>query len=424
MDVNNRGLCLASSIEQYASGYTGYTLTRRLHHIVVVSPQYRNDAMRYLFLVLKQGINTSLYRKVFKDMELEAQSVEPSGPDINWMNATDQAASARLETLEQELNSARSMISKEGIRKAYSNIGDYFYEHGDLEEAMKSYYRCRDFCTMPWHLDEMYENVFNVSADLDEFAAVGFSSQTKSKQEEGSSVSIRPFSLERRQISGAMIALRQKDYSGSARALLELNSFNESIFPSLLSSQDISVYGTVLAVATLNRDELRRMASSGHPFRQYIEIVPCMMRFLVDFLERRYLAVIETCRMLEQQFQFDIIFSRHLTSIIALIIDKVFTQYVEPYEAVDISKMASGLSMTCKGVIIHLSDLIASGKIQAKLDTVSMTMRRTKLNHQDVAMKRVIRLTDEHSVNSQRALLRLRMLQNGISEDNQNESDA
>jgi COP9 signalosome complex subunit 1 len=420
MDIDNSGLCLAPSLELYAAGYAGYTLLRRLMHIALVSPQYRNETLRYFIPLLKQGINTSFYQQLFRELPDAAHAIEPM--DTQWVAATDRAAAARLETLEQELNAARSMISKEGIRKAHSNIGDYSYERGNLEDAMKSYYRCRDYCTMPWHLDEMYESVFNVSADLDEFATVGYASQSRTAQ--GGDAPVRPLGAERKQVSSAMASLRQKDYAGAARALLDLKSFSEAVFPTLISCQDISVYGTVLAVATLSREDLRNISSSGHPFRQYIEFVPCMKSFLDNFLEGRYLNVMETCRLLGQQLQFDIIFSRHLNAVIALIIDKVFLQFVQPYEALDLTKMASGLNMPVDEVVSHLSGLIASDRILAKLDTVSMTLRRTKVNHQEVAVKRVIKVTDENSVNSQRALIRLCMLQNGITGDNQNENDA
>ncbi|CAM9303563.1 unnamed protein product, partial [Ectocarpus fasciculatus] len=402
-------------LEQYISSYSGYTRLRRLRAIATKFPQLRSDAIRLVIDLLKQGSNTSFYHKIYADFAAEAAAVEPM--DSTWSAAADRAATTKLNALEQDLNAAKSMISKEGLRKAYTNLGDFYYERGNLDEALKCYCQCRNYCTRPWHVDEMDENVFNVSADMDEVITLGTGAVGQPVQEEGDSA--RPFPAERRQLTTALRALRQKDYITAARAFLGLQKFVASSFSTLISATDIAVYGTVLAVATLPREELRQCATAGHPFRRYLEVSSTTESLLNDFLECRYRTVMSLCTLIAEQFQCDIVFSMHLSALVSSITDRVFLQFVEPFESVDLQKMAEGLGMPIDSVIDRLAGLIEKGDVLARVDTVSKTLRRTRRDVREQTVKRVVKLTQDHAVNSQRALFRMCMLQNGVGDDNQ-----
>ena len=406
------GVGFADSVEQYIAAYSGHTRLRRLMFIARNGPRQREEAVRLLISQLKHGINTSLYTQLYKELDV-AMEVEPR--DDNWVAATERAAATRIDTLEQELNAARSMISKEGIRKAQSNIGDYYYERGSLEDAMKAYSRCRDYCSMPWQLEEMCDSLFNVSADSDEFSMVGYPPHSKITPDD--TISNRAFGMERRQIASALVSLRQKDYRSAARSFLDLQKFGEDVFPSVMSCADIAVYGSTLAVATLKREELGLIISGDHPFRQYIDTVPFVRSFITDFLESKYSSVISSCKILEDQFQLDIIFSKHIAAVISLITDKLILQYVEPYEALDINKLAERLNFPLQDAVKQLYDLIENKKIDAVLDIVSMTLRRRKEDLKAKTFNHVISTTDEHSVIARRALFRMSMMENGITVD-------
>ncbi|KAE8802551.1 COP9 signalosome complex subunit 1 [Hordeum vulgare] len=54
----------------------------------------------------------------------------------------------------------------------YNDIGDFFYGHGHLSEAFKSYIRTRDYCTTSKHIVQMCMHVILVSIELGQFAHV------------------------------------------------------------------------------------------------------------------------------------------------------------------------------------------------------------------------------------------------------------
>lgn len=54
----------------------------------------------------------------------------------------------------------------------YNDLGDFYYAHGHLSDALKSYIRTRDYCTASKHVVQMCMNVILVSIELGQFMHV------------------------------------------------------------------------------------------------------------------------------------------------------------------------------------------------------------------------------------------------------------
>ena len=50
-------------------------------------------------------------------------------------------------------------LIKESIRMGHTFLGEFFYEKGDLNAALKCYIRTRDYCTTSKHIITMCLNV-------------------------------------------------------------------------------------------------------------------------------------------------------------------------------------------------------------------------------------------------------------------------
>jgi COP9 signalosome complex subunit 1 len=46
----------------------------------------------------------------------------------------------------------------------YNDMGDFYYQLGDLQAALKSYAQARDYCTADKHIIEMCLNVIKVGS--------------------------------------------------------------------------------------------------------------------------------------------------------------------------------------------------------------------------------------------------------------------
>lgn len=66
----------------------------------------------------------------------------------------------------------------------YNDFGDFYYAHGQLPEAFKSYVRTRDYCTTSKHIVHMCLNAILVSIEMGQFTHVtSYVSKAEQSQE-------------------------------------------------------------------------------------------------------------------------------------------------------------------------------------------------------------------------------------------------
>ena len=61
--------------------------------------------------------------------------------DSNWVDQTSKKAALKLEKLDSDLKSAKSLSIKDCIRRGQEELADHFLDMGDLTNALKCYSR-------------------------------------------------------------------------------------------------------------------------------------------------------------------------------------------------------------------------------------------------------------------------------------------
>jgi COP9 signalosome complex subunit 1 len=156
-------------------------------------------------------------------------------------------------------------LIKESIRMGYNDIGDFFYAHGQLSDAFKSYIRTRDYCTTSKHIVQMCMNVILVSIELGQFAHV---SNYVSKAEQTPD-SLDPIIVAKLRAAAGLANLETKKYKLAARKFVETGIELGNNYSEVIAPQDVAVYGALCALASFDRSDLK-----VHLF--------CITYFLVD----------------------------------------------------------------------------------------------------------------------------------------------
>ena len=398
------GICLCTNLSAYISQYEGHTRFRRLLWIAQIEPNLRHEALSILIPMLKEGSNTAMYRQVYSELRSEAEAISPF--DDNWCAETDKISASLLEALDQDLNKARSILANEQIRAAHTNLGDFYYQRGHMEEARKSYSKCRDYCNVSWHADEMSLNVFSVSADQDEYILFA---QLRPGDGDGKGTS----TAERLQVASAIAAMHRgaNEYTAAARQFLELKKSHATALRNLVSATDIAVYGSILGLATLSRDELRASLVASHGFRYFLDGQPILIDFIRAFLSSSYQNCMKVIAILKDQYRFDIILKNRLEKLLALIVDRIILQFAEPYLSLSISSMSEVLGMSAIDTMKRLVVLIKSGKLSAKIDSVDQILRKVEVDPRQILLEKLERMTTTHVNNTRRSLFRLSLMQ-------------
>ena len=82
--------------------------------------------------------------------------------DTNWVEQTSKKAALKLEKLDSDLKSAKSLSIKDCIRRGQEDLADHFLDMGDLTNALKCYSRSRDYCSSAKHIINLCLNVIKV----------------------------------------------------------------------------------------------------------------------------------------------------------------------------------------------------------------------------------------------------------------------
>ena len=393
-------------VETYSSRYSGYALISRLRFIAEKSTicSIKSTAYRLLDEALKAGVNSSMYREVFSNDEYFYEGFKYNA---GWVEEIEQQSAQRLERLKSELRAAKSSMIKESLRIVNNDLGDFYYERGDLVEAMKSYSRVREFISMPRHEEEMAVNVLIVSVGLNRLYNV---SNFVGKLKED----VAQVTKDKLRAALGLLHVSQSDYKRAAVYLLGVEGGIIGRFQHVIAAQDIAVLGTVCSLATLDRTALRNDLLGSRSFRSVLELVPPLRLLVQDFLGGDYPSASRRLQELRPSLEMDLFFSTHVNKVYALIRERMIVQLFSPYTSLDLSRLQTILEVSSDELEKDLCALIANGRLQAQIDIAGNTLRRRVTDERAEALQAVVRAAEACEANMRRSLLRLSLQANGF----------
>ncbi|KAL9385529.1 hypothetical protein Peur_022539 [Populus x canadensis] len=410
---NNRNRPIISSeqldIEAYAGLYTGRTKITRLLFIADRCGQNNNTAMkmealRMAYEEIKKGENTQLFRDVVQ--KIDGRLGSNYGMDSAWCEMVDRRADQRKEKLENELNAYRTNLIKESIRMGYNDFGDYYYAHGYLADAFKSYARTRDYCTTSKHVIHMCMSAILVSIEMGQFTHV---TSYVSKAEQ-TAEALEPPTVSKLRCAAGLAHLEAKKYKLAARKFLEVspelgNSYNEVIAP-----QDVATYGGLCALASFDRTELKSKVIDNPNFRNFLELVPEVRELIHDFYSSHYASCLDYLGNLKANLMLDIHLHDHVQTLYDQIRNKALIQYTHPFVSVDLHMMANAFKTTVAGLGKELEALIADNQIQARIDSHNKILYARHADQRNATFQRVLQTGNEFDRDVRAMLLRANLI--------------
>ncbi|CAL1379373.1 unnamed protein product [Linum trigynum] len=393
-------------IEAYAGLYSGRTKITRLIFIAVHcgNPSMEKEALRMAYDEIKKGENTQLFREVVQKID---DRLGPNyGMDNAWCETVDRRAEQRKEKLENELNAYRTNLIKESIRMGYNDFGDFYYAHGALGDAFKSYIRTRDYCTTSKHIIHMCMSAILVSIEMGQFSHV---SSYVSKAEQ-TPEALDPTTIAKLKCASGLAHLDMTKYKLAARKFLEVgpelgNSYNEVIAP-----QDVATYGGLCALASFDRTELKSKVIDNLNFRNFLELVPEVRELINDFYSSRYASCLDYLTNLKANLLLDVHLHDHVEKLYDQIRNKALIQYTHPFVSVDLNMMANAFKTTVAGLEKELATLITDNQIQARIDSHNKILYARHADQRNATFQRVLQTGSEFDRDVRAMLLRANLV--------------
>jgi COP9 signalosome complex subunit 1 len=141
------------------------------------------------------------------------------------------------------------------------------------------------------------------------------------------------------------------------------------------SAEDVALYETLCALATMDRDQLQRLLETQA--NGFLDLAPSLRYVLQHYCRADYPGCLRILYQLRPALELDMFLEPHLEKLFDTIMQKCIIEYLKPYRKVNLVHMASIFSTPIDRLIPMLAELIGAGRIpHARIDCLEQTLER------------------------------------------------
>ncbi|KAF8153316.1 26S proteasome subunit RPN7-domain-containing protein [Crassisporium funariophilum] len=438
-------------LESYISNYTGRTAIDRLVHIMIICPSIAPEAFQLCVQHIHQSRDPSMYQNLLSAYDQLGSNPDLSLPnmmdlaelDVKWADETIMKNQADRVKLEVELKTYSNNMIKESIRMAHRELGDFYRAVGDYGTSLKHYTKSREFCTTSQHVLDMcmsilellieqrnYSHlttyVYKADAALDAAtAAVNAASAVPTAVGVAptptvtSGLKTKKKSIERDNVQAkldlatALSHLGQANYEKAASVFLKIGPAKDlgDWVGKLVAPGDIAIYGTLCALATFQRADIKRRVLENSIFGAYIEQEPYIRELIEAYMNSNFKTVLELLSRYSTRHYVDVHLHSHVHDLTNLIRNWAVVLYFQPFATIKLERMSAAFGWTMEEVEHHVVNLIQSGDIQGRVDSQNKILQAKKTDYRSELFARAIKAGTEMQATNRKLLLRMRLQQ-------------
>lgn len=204
----------------------------------------------------------------------------------------------------------------------------------------------------------------------------------------------------------ALALLHTRKYKAAARRFTSIASELGNSFSEVITAQDIATYGTLLALATLDRNEVDAKINNSISFRQYLDLTPSIREVAKYFYSCQYAQCFKLLNSLIPSLKLDMNLSEHIAWVNVQIRQNAIVQYVSPFSSVNLVSMAVAFNTDVKSLEREIAGLIMDGKVQARIDSQSKVLFAKRPDPRAETLKQVLEAGEAYLRDTKALLIR------------------
>ncbi|OHT11510.1 PCI domain containing protein [Tritrichomonas foetus] len=302
----------------------------------------------------------------------------------------DQELATRLEAenteelnkLQQNLADAREAQGEEDVRLAIQNLALFYLRIGDYNESKKQLAELYSHTVaLGQKIDVVFCQMRLSYFNNDYLAFKDLLDQAQTLIKEGGD-------WERKNrlkvYEGLNLCSKRNFLAASNLFISTLSTFTAT---ELMEYEDFVYRTVVLAVLSLSR------ADFGSKIDRAMEVRAAgnSVNHLLSLYHLDYSGYFDALSEVEQRFKSDLWFSRHLSYLIKELRVKAYNQFLEPYEALQISAMAQAFKVSDDFIEREMRRFIFNRKLNAKIDKVSGTIHTNPPDSRAAKMREALK---------------------------------
>lgn len=248
------------------------------------------------------------------------------------------------------------------------DLGKHLEAIGDLNAAAETYAKMRPDVSTPKQFLDVGKHLVRVSVQRREWGMVSAHlSKMGGAHHAEEEKAIQPYL----KIAHGIALLGQEKYREAAFSFLSADSsISGSAYNELASQSDVAIYGGLLALASMDRNELQKNVLDNAQFRTFLEQTPHIRRAVAQFVSGRYSACISILESYRPDYLLDIYLQKHIPNIYSQIRSKCIIQYLLPFSRVSLETMEKAFGRPDQPIEDELADMIQSGALSARINMV------------------------------------------------------
>ncbi|CAI6085433.1 hypothetical protein V2G26_020603 [Clonostachys chloroleuca] len=399
-------------VESYISNYQGRTRFDRLMLLGESSVPLCVDALKAAVVEAKNGRDVGRYRGAWEYIRVAAPNEPEAIRDNAWIESTETANKAETARLEVELKGYRNNLIKESIRMGNEDLGTHLEETGHLKEAAEAYGRMRHDVGTTKHIVDCAQHLVSVALQRRDWVSViSNASKVSGLQATDLERDLQPYL---KAVSG-IGQLGLGKYHEAAASFLQINSAGslESL-QGLITSNDIAIYGGLLALATMDRKDLQTKVLDNPTFRTFLEHEPHVRKAISQFINGRYSTCLSTLEVLQTDCLLDLYMQKHVATIFTRIRRKCIVQYFIPFSCVTIQSLDEAFGRGGNSIEDELASMIRDGALSARIDSKSKLLVAVSTDPRAKMQAKALNVARKYEHEAKERLRRINVIASGL----------
>ncbi len=304
----------------------------------------------------------------------------------------------------------------------YEDLGQHYQNIGQLALATKAFQKMREYCTSHQNVLDMSLHVINVSIEQHIWVSV----QSWVQKLRGQTVKYPDTERIAAKFSAIMgiSHLAMGNFRGAAENFLETHprmisaktddATEKDTYNEVLTPNDVAVYGSLCALASMNREELQRHVLDNSSFRNYLGLEPHMRRAISSFVSSKYSACLSILDSYKGDYLLDIHLRPNITQLYSQIRSKAIQQYFIPFSCVTLSALAVAFNSDESTIENELTTMIKRRSLDAHIDLVDRVLLANTVDERKKVHEDALTMAKNYERTAYLRLLRMEVLQAGL----------
>ncbi|EUC61439.1 COP9 signalosome complex subunit 1 [Rhizoctonia solani AG-3 Rhs1AP] len=417
-------------LDLYIASYKGQAAIKRLRFIAASSTTLQADALRLAIEQVKAAnVDVNLYHQLVTEYNALPSVHKQITIDQDWMAKVKATKDAEGDRLQVELKTYTTNLIKESTRMAYRDLGNFFRSLGDTGNALKHYSKGRESCTTAGHVLQMnmaavellveqlnfaqiYSYVFKAESALESASTVGAGASSGKGTDKPDAEYERARS--KLQLASGIAQLGQGNFQKAAWTFLKLEKNVDDWLGTLVAPADIAIYGTLAALATLSRSQIKASVVESDTFTYFIEQEPYIREIIDAYTANNFKVVLELLDRHSSRHALDIVLAPHINLLTSLIRDRALILYTTPFTSIRLQRLADAFGLSLSDVEAHIVRLVREGQVKGRVDASEKVLIATQVDPRAELFHRALKAGAENEATARKLILRMKLIQNDL----------